>query len=40
MIQIIESWFTMHSFAQVTSEDKPIILSISYSTCQWCYVRI
>ena len=26
------------AFAQARAEDKPIFLSIGYSTCHWCHV--
>nr|WP_242835687.1 DUF255 domain-containing protein [Ruminiclostridium josui] len=26
------------AFARAVSEDKPIFLSIGYSTCHWCHV--
>ena len=33
-------WFPWgdEAFARATSEDKPIFLSIGYSTCHWCHV--
>jgi uncharacterized protein YyaL (SSP411 family) len=27
------------AFAKAKSEDKPIFLSIGYSTCHWCHVK-
>ena len=27
------------AFARAKKEDKPIFLSIGYSTCHWCHVR-
>lgn len=27
------------AFDKAKSEDKPILLSIGYSTCHWCHVR-
>jgi len=27
------------AFAQAKAEDKPIFLSIGYSTCHWCHVH-
>jgi len=26
------------SFAKAKTEDKPVFLSIGYSTCHWCHV--
>ena len=33
-------WFAWNdeAFARARSEDKPIFLSIGYSTCHWCHV--
>jgi uncharacterized protein YyaL (SSP411 family) len=33
-------WFAWgdEAFAKATSEDKPIFLSVGYSTCHWCHV--
>ncbi len=28
------------AFARAVSEDKPIFLSIGYSTCHWCHIII